>query len=84
MWLNYNPIKPEAEFYSRGSDARLPFLNYNPIKPEAEFYSRGTDARLPSLRASPSSLHCAPLLLFSNGFFIVCCYASSAKGKTGR
>ena len=53
MWLNYNPIKPEAEFYSRGSDARLPFLNYNPIKPEAEFYSRGTDARLPSLKSLP-------------------------------
>ena len=46
--LKYNPIKPEVEFFSRGSDARLPSLNYNPIKPEAEFYSRRTDARLPS------------------------------------
>ena len=45
--------KPEAEFYSRGSDARLPSLNYNPIKPEAEFYSRGSDSRLPSLIYNP-------------------------------
>ena len=28
-------------------------------------------------------LHCAPLLLFTNGFFIVWCFASPSKGKTG-
>ena len=31
----------------------------------------------------PLCLHCAPLLLFTNGFFIVWCFASPSKGKTG-
>ena len=43
--MNYNPNEPEAEFYSRGSDARLPYLNFNPIQPEAEFDSREFDSR---------------------------------------
>ena len=29
-------------------------------------------------------VHCAPLLLFTNGFFIVWCFALPSKGKTGR
>ena len=45
--------KLEAEFYSRSSDARLPYLNYNPNEPGAEFYSRGSDARLPYLNFNP-------------------------------
>ena len=49
--MRHNKLK--AEFYSRGSDARLPYLNYNPNEPGAEFYSRGSDTRLPYLNFNP-------------------------------